>query len=193
MITEIRMDKVKFNSEEGAKKLAEVAHEMHQILNSTLFRDKVLKMGMKPGERSEWKNKTNKEIYKRLMSGAEDLDENNDNVINLEVYSYYSPMRVVGYIVPGKKNIWVNTKFFNGRSNKLVGSNLVHEYSHQLGFRHDSKRTKDRPSSISYQLNKIYEACHDHLIGSSYGYLKRVKVGGFWFWSRYEWRRVYDA
>lgn len=191
MITEINMDANRMDEKEGAEKLSEVAWEMHQILNSTMFRDQVLKMGPKPGEKSKWKDASNMEIYKRIMSGADDIDETEDNKIDLVVDDYYSPMRVIGYMVPGKRPIWVNTKFFNGRSNKLVGSNLCHEYGHHVGFRHGSKRTPERKTSIAYQLNDIYEYCHHRLIGNR-GSLVKVKVGGWWLWSRYEWRRVYE-
>lgn len=185
------MDNSRMDTKEGAQKLDEVARELHRILNSTMFRDLVFKMGPKPGERSVWRTASNKEIYDRIMSGAEETDETTDNSIDLVVDDYYSPMRVIGYMVRGKKGIFVNKKYFNTRSNKMVGSNLIHEYGHHIGFSHDFKRTPDRPTSIAYQLNKIYEQCHDRIIGNV-GSLVRVKVGGWWLWSRYEWRRVYD-
>lgn len=191
MITEIKLDANKMDVKERADKLGEVAWEMHQVLNSTLFRDTLLKTLKKDGERSKWKDATNMEIYKRLMSGADRFNETEDNVLDIFVDDYYTFKNVIGYTTLNSKYIRVNTKFFDGRSNKLVGSNLVHEYGHLVGFSHDFWDTPERPLSICYQLNKIYETCHKRLIGNN-GSLVKVKVGGFWLWSRYEWRRKYD-
>lgn len=193
MITEINMDANRMNVKERADKLGEVAWEMHQVVNSSIFRDRVLKLSpaQKVGERSKWKDASNMEIYKRLMRGAERFKDDEDNVMDIYVDDYYTFKRVIGYTTLTSKYIYVNTKYFDGRSNKLVGSNLLHEYGHHVGFSHDFWATEERPNSLCYQLNRIYEECHNMLIGNR-GSLVKVKVGGWWLWSRYEWRRKYD-
>jgi len=188
MITRINLDATKMNSEERALKLEEVATQLHQILNSTMFRDLVLKM-RKTGERSKWKDATNSEIYNRIMSGADRYSDVEDNVLDIFVDDYYTFKKVIGYTKASSKYIYVNTKFFDGRSNKKVGSNILHEYGHLVGFSHDFRSTADMPNSICYLLNDIYERCHELLIGQRIPSLVKVKVSGYWFWSRYEWRR----
>ena len=121
------------------------------------------------------------------MSGADRHDETEDNVINLYVDDYYTVKKVVGYTLLSSKYIRVNTKYFDTNSNKRVGSNLLHEYGHLVGFSHDFRRTARRPFSICYQLNKAYEECHDRLIGPREGSLAKVKVGR-WF-PKYKWVR----
>lgn len=187
------MDANKMDVKERADKLGEVAWELHQILNSTMFRDKLLKLSMtqKNGERSKWKDATNMEIYRRLMSGADRFNETEDNVINLYVDDYYTIKNVIGYTTLNSKYIYVNTKYFDTRSNMLVGSNILHEYGHQVGFSHDFWNTPQRNNSLCYQLNRIYEETHKVLIGNR-GYLSKVKTGGFWKFSKYIWRREYD-
>ena len=93
---------------------------------------------------------------------------------------------------PKKKWMYVNTKFYDCRSNKKVGSNIVHEYTHTLGFRHDRRRTKRRPHSVSYLMNRIFEECYDHIIGSQASLVKiKLPKRRFWHRTRYEWRREY--
>jgi len=164
MITKILIDGTKLNSEDRRAKMSQVALEIHQVLNSTVFRDKVMKMRTQ-GERSEYKKASNVEIYQMLMRGAEVLNPVVDYTWNIYIDDYYSFKNVIGYTKLNTKYIYVNTKFFDGRITKLIGSNIVHEQSHKLGFSHDFRNTKDREFSVSYQLNKAYEAAYDILFG----------------------------
>lgn len=187
MLTQININGSKLNAPERRQKAQEVAQEIHRVINSTLFRDKVARMETY-GETSKYAGLPNNEIYQMLMKGAEEWNNIVDNEWDVYVDDYFTRRGVIGYMYPGKKWIYVNTKFFDVRSNMMVGSNIVHEYSHTLGFRHDHARTLRRSKSVSYQLNLIYEECHRRLIGQSTS-LVRVKVGGWWRWSRYQWQR----
>jgi len=63
MITRINIDATRIDTGERKQKLERVTMEMHRILNSSLFMDKVMKM-KKHGETSKWKDRTNAEVYK---------------------------------------------------------------------------------------------------------------------------------
>lgn len=158
----LRIDSSRMDTMERRLKLATVAEEMHQVLNSTFFRDKVLQI-KKWGERSPWKDKSNMEVYQKIMSGAEVLSPKPDKELFIIVDDYWSPKKVIGYTYPNTETVYVNTRFFDKRHRALIGSNLLHEISHKLGFSHDHKATKARPFSVSYQLNKAYEAAYSKI------------------------------
>jgi len=173
VITKITIDASKIDTQERKDKLEIVAQEMHRVLNSTIFRDKVMLM-KKHGERSKWKDKTNLEIYNHIMSGQEVLNgEEVDYELDIFVDDYFSLKRVIGYTYPSIKTIFVNTRYFDKRNTRDIGSNILHETGHKLGFSHDFRATKDRPYSICYQLNKVYEECHNILMGTV---ISKVKV-----------------
>ena len=131
-------------------------------LNSKVFQDKVMAMN-KSGETSKFKNHFNASIYKMIMDGAETLDPVIDHELDIYIDDYFSWKPVIGYTYKSTKTIFVNTRYFDKRSTKLVGSNILHEYGHKLGFEHDFNRTARRPYSICYQLSKIYKQCHDQI------------------------------
>ena len=97
------------------------------------------------------------------MNGAEVLDPVIDNEWDIFIDGYFSMKRVIGYTMRNIKTIFVNTKYFDTRHKALVGSNIVHEYGHKLGFSHDFRATADRPFSICYQLNLCYEAAYSKI------------------------------
>lgn len=154
------------NTPARREKLIQVAEELERVLSSVMFRDEILKLTKadKVGELSDWRGMPNLSLYNHITSGADRFDSNKDNVMDVFVDDYYSFKRVIGYTTLNSKYIYVNTKYFDKRSNKLVGSNILHEYGHQLGFSHDFRATSRRPNSICYKLNGIYEKCHDIII-----------------------------
>lgn len=159
MLTKITIDGSRLNTEWRREKAQRVAHEMHTVINSKIFQDKVLKMD-KWGETSKYKDAPNIEIYQMIMRGAEVLDPVVDNEIDIYVDDYYSIKRVIGYTYANTKWIYTNTRYVDSYHSKLVGSNFIHEYGHKLGFDHDFRSTARRPYSICYLLNDIYEQCY---------------------------------
>jgi hypothetical protein len=173
MLTKITIDASKMDTLERREKIQTVAGELHTVINSRIFMDEVMKMRTH-GERSKLKDLSNREIYDLLMKGAETLDPEVDYEWDIFVDDYYTFKRVVGYTYLNKKWIYVNTKYFDTRSTKLIGSNIVHEQSHKLGFSHDFRSTKDRPFSVSYQLNLAYERAYDRIYGKEIKTKKKV-------------------
>lgn len=191
MITSITINVDSLDNEERRIKAQECASAIHQVINSTIFRDRIMKMDFR-GETSEFKNITNSRLYQMLMNGAEETSPEVDNDWDIWVDDYFTRRGVIGYMIPNKKWMYVNTKFFDSRSNKKAASNIVHEYGHTLGFRHDRSRTARRPYSVCYQLNKIFEECYDKIIGSQASLVKvKLPKQRFWHKSKYEWVRKY--
>lgn len=128
---------------------------MEDVLSSPFFlemlEDEISKSNNLEGELSKWRTSSPKEIYARLYP------------ICLYLNTYYTSMSVIGYGRPGTKDIYINTKYLSDYSieNPLdlmkIGSNLLHEHSHDRGFDHDFKNTDRRKNSLSYVLNRTYE------------------------------------
>jgi len=146
-----------FNSTQ-LKKLESAKIKVIQVLKSPEFKQMILNheyAGVKTFVQNN--NLTNDQVYTKIMEGAESLNGLVDYEMDLKVQMYYSWKAVVGYTTPNIDKIFTNSKFYNVNSECRVGSNLVHEWSHKLGFGHDFKQTKRRPYSVPYALNRIFE------------------------------------
>ena len=89
-------------------------------------------------------------------------NEGIDFEIDLEVRDYYSWRSVIGYMIPGRRGTYVNTKFFDSFSDVEVISNFSHEHSHHLGFLHRSgKYLRD---SFPYFINKVIKKLYKEII-----------------------------
>jgi len=164
MITTIKLDASKMNSETRREKMSQVSMEMHTVINSNIFRDQILKLKPFKGERSKYKGLANTEIYQMLMQGSDIHEPQLDYELDIFVDDYYSFKKVIGYTKPSVDSIIrVNTKYFDGRHTRDIGSNILHEYGHLMGFSHDFFNSNERPSSICYQFNKAYEAAYNKL------------------------------
>lgn len=108
------------------------------------------------GETSIWKTATPEMILCALATSQ--------GKIELMVETYHTWKNVIGYGLPSDTIIRVNRKYLDRysihRTKDLIniGSNLLHEHGHDMGFKHDFMRTKRRPKSICYSLNRAYEA-----------------------------------
>ena len=103
------------------------------------------------------KQLSNMGIYNLIMSGKEEWNKEEDNEVDLVLGSYYKLSKVVGYMIPGKPKIFINTRFFdkrNGKDERFICSNFAHEYIHTLGFRHGGKNYR---KSFPYYINKVVE------------------------------------
>ena len=165
MITKIFIDASKLDTQDRIDKINDVAMEMHTVINSKYFMDQVMLMRTH-GERSRFKDLSNREIYNILKAGSEEINPGEDYKWDIFIDDYYSFKSVIGYTMRNIKTIFVNTKFFDSRHRALIGSNIVHEQSHKLGFNHDFRSTLERPFSVSYQLNKAYEKSYSRIFNT---------------------------
>lgn len=101
---------------------------------------------------------SNAEIYQLLLDGSETLLPNKNSAMDLqlELYTNYSTS-TVGYTYPNTLKIWMNRKFFDTYDTSQVARNIFHEWTHKLGFGHDSSATARRPYSVPYGLGSIVQ------------------------------------
>jgi hypothetical protein len=83
------------------------------------------------------------------------------------VVTYYRKCNgVVGYRNTGSKVIHLNRCVHDRPKTDndwFTASNAFHETSHVLGFAHDYARTKRRPFSVPYRVNRAVERCEKEM------------------------------
>jgi hypothetical protein len=181
----INIDSSNLNTEERILKAQSVATEIYTVINSKEFEDKIKCMPdiWRHGETSHLKTLSPDDLYEFLMRGSEEWNNEVDYEMDLIVDDYYRRFsKVVGYMIPNKPTVWVNTKFFDTMSNKRCGSNFVHEWGHTMGMRHSGA---DYRNSLAYFLNHAYEEAHDEIFEGV-----EAKPRGKWVCSR-SWKRLW--
>lgn len=102
-----------------------------------------------------WKRGYDFNQFKDLvMSGNNNFDTDNDEVIDIYVTRYYSWRSVVGYTKPSTVMTWINRKFLNMQIDDFA-AHIWHEQIHNYGFNHPNT---DR-NSLVYQCGYIMRDC----------------------------------
>ena len=152
---------------EREKKMRESIERLMLVVNSKGFKQRVLDHEYK-GEKTFVDNNglTNEQIYEQIMEGAETLSPEVDEEIDLNITLYYKNNSTVGYTYPNRDRIWVNDKFFATNRYGKVAANLLHEWTHKIGFGHDRSRTASRPYSVPYGVGTIIKELIDEMTPS---------------------------
>ena len=145
-------------SEYQEKKMRESLIKLEVVINSEQFKQRVLDH-VYNNQKQFRKNKglSNEEIYNKLMLGAEDLLPEVDQEMDIDVTMYYKNNSTVGYTYPNTTRTWVNSKFFNRYTHAQVAKNIVHEWTHKLGFEHSFNSTSSRRYSVPYAIGSIIQ------------------------------------
>jgi hypothetical protein len=153
----INIKHVNYNNEQN-NKLEAASELLEKIFNSIEYKYEILNFTHR-GEKKFHDNqgKSNLEIYKHLMKGAEILMPIENNQMDLTVRMYYSLRSTVGYTYPHVLTVYTNSRFYNRYSACQVASNLAHEWTHKMGYGHSQKWNHDRDFTVPYGHNKIVE------------------------------------
>lgn len=124
------------------------------------------------GKKQFYQNKglTNVQIYEKIMSGAEVRTPTADSLmnLNLQIYnvSWYQRFHnnVVGYTNPSTGTIFMNRTFFQRFKLNEIAANVMHEWTHKLGFDHDFNATINRPYSVPYGIQSIVTEIGDEIL-----------------------------
>lgn len=132
------------------------------IVNSDEFKEMVIGYMNEYGERSYTRNEgmSNEEVYEFLMEGREVLDQDTPGEMNLYIKRYrpwWPWSKVIGYTKIGKsKYMYVNWRKYKYFDSVEMAGNIVHEWIHLMGFRHDSARDHDSvPYAVGYIIGKL--------------------------------------
>lgn len=137
-------------------KLNRAEANIKDIIASESFRSQIL--NHKYNGKKTFKDNgglTNSQIYAKILAGAEKLSPAQNNTLDAEVAVYFENSNTVGFTMTNSKRINMNTKFFNKYTSGEVSGNLMHEWMHKLGFKHDVKATKAREYSVPYAVGAI--------------------------------------
>lgn len=111
------------------------------------------------GELSEFKVLGPVGIYHKIV----------EEKTNLKVRTYYTSSNVYGYGLPSDDILRVNSKYTdkynisNEHDLKALGRTILHEHTHNVGFKHDFKATARRANSLSYIVGRAFERAYDDL------------------------------
>jgi hypothetical protein len=152
-----------FDDTQKAKMLGAV-ERIKIVINSMEFKDRVLAFTWRGQRQFNWNDGlTNEEIYDKIMLGAETLQPEVDHEMDVDVTMYYSNNSTVGYTYANTTKTWVNNKFFRNYDYSSVAANVVHEWTHKLGFGHTSSNNSDRPYTVPYGIGGIINDLIDEL------------------------------
>ena len=143
-------------SSEDEEKIRLAEEKIKLIIASEEFKKSVLNHrynGLKKFANNE--GLTNSQIYRRILEGAERLNPLSNNVMDMDVQLYYEKSTIVGYTMSGSKSININKKYFNKFTIGRLCGNMMHEWLHKLGFKHDVKKTVKRGYSVPYAVGRI--------------------------------------
>lgn len=126
---------------------------MRHVINSTAFQDAVLDF-----DNYTYTTDDSRTIYMNFMSGKDLYEDAIDNELDADVTIYRKNNRTIGYTYPNTRRQWINWKFVS--LNKVSGistviGNIVHEACHNLGYKHPSRRTRNRANSVPYVYGRV--------------------------------------
>ncbi len=134
--------------------LLELSKKLEKIVNSEIFKTKIIQFKYKRGRRVYNKFRLNKgfsnaKIFYLLLSGK-DLYSEPNNSIDIYLKPYIRKSKIHATTFSGVRSIFLNIKYLDtcikkdsiGLAN-LAGT-LIHEYTHIMGFRHYTNRGKKR-------------------------------------------------
>lgn len=145
------------------RKLDQAVTIVNQVINGHEFRSRVLAFRFEGRERFAQANGlTNAQVYDVLMSGAELFPKRSaaDQVADLRVSIYHPPWYksfgpATAFTSPGDAYLHIYNRYFDGAALSELSATLIHEWSHKLGFDHDSESTSRRPYTVPYGLGTI--------------------------------------
>lgn len=98
---------------------------------------------------------SNAEIYQKIIEGSEKLNPGKDNTMDLTLVSYFESQNTVGYTYPSVMKVWMNRKYLKKYSPERITTNMMHEWLHKVGFKHDAKKTPNRKYSVPYAVGYL--------------------------------------
>ncbi len=146
-----------FNSIQEQKVLNAVSL-IKRVIASEEFRTRVLNYTYN-GKNEFFENAgfTNEQIYQKILDGAEVINGNKNNTLDVELELYTEATTTIGYTYPDTSRIWMNTKYFDRYSPIEVADNLTHEWMHKLGFNHAPTYSPERDYSVPYAIGYLME------------------------------------
>ena len=146
--------------EEVQLKVEKARGKLEKIISSKLFRTEIYNHTYaKKQQFKRNQGKSNQEIYKIILEGADKYNRTVDYELDMILCPYYSQKNVIGYTYSNRKEIWVNMRYYrDGHAgfdeNSIVG-NLLHEWLHNAGFGHSFEFNSTRKYTVPYAVGYL--------------------------------------
>jgi hypothetical protein len=132
MIDNIEINASKIKSTERLQKMQDINFELHTVLNSSIFRDQILKM-KKHQDTSPYKFYSNGEIYQKIMLGYKGIgDDSNDIYVYVTELFSLKFMKDLSKMSP--RTIFLHKYFFEKNHRAKCETKVISEYCKQIGF-----------------------------------------------------------
>jgi hypothetical protein len=159
---EVVEERVIFPNGRARDRMMDAIEMVRVIVNSDEFKEMIIGHLDENGNQTYTRNEgmSNEEIYNFLMEGREVLDQDSPGEMNLYIKRYrpwWPWSKVIGYTKIGKsKFMYVNWRKYKYFDSVEMAGNIVHEWIHLMGFRHDSARDHDSvPYAVGYIIGKL--------------------------------------
>ena len=146
---------------ESLSKMHKAFEVLEKVVNSEEFKNRVINFKNTQNERSFASNNglSNEQIFDSFMEGRETLQPNTPGEMNFFLSLYYKRFsKVIGWTEGSINVININWKFFKNFKPNEVAGNLAHEWTHKIGFDHESAAEHDSaPYAIGYIVREMGE------------------------------------
>lgn len=151
------VEKVYFPNGCQKTKLEQAFELTEQVVNSQEFKAKVIGYVARYSGRREYTGSnglSNEQVYEHLMTGRELTMDDTPGEMNLFITKYNSWWsKVIAWTNPRtSKWIHVNWRFYKRFNVDEMVSNIVHEWTHLMGYFHVSRNDSD---SVPYAVGRI--------------------------------------
>jgi hypothetical protein len=139
-------------------KIREAEQLLEEVISTEEFRNAVLNHTYNGVKRFvDNDGYSNSQIYTKILEGAERLNGNKNNTMDMGIKTYYENSNTVGYTSTAYSYINMNTKYLNTYTPAQVTRNMIHEWLHKLGFTHAVNYSTRRDYSVPYGIGSIME------------------------------------
>ncbi len=157
----VNLQKTKYFNQSQYDTLLQAKALIEVVINSEEFKKAIINFKYE-GKNEFVQNNglTNQQVYDNLMTGAEMYPKQTavDGMMDFDLELYTSSWfgrGVLGYTNQDTTVISINTRFYNNAEVNAIAMNLVHEWTHKMGFGHDANRTARRDFSVPYAVGYL--------------------------------------
>ncbi|MEO6524940.1 MAG: hypothetical protein ABIN91_24855 [Mucilaginibacter sp.] len=154
-----------FNTDE-LKRIEEAQQLLIKVVNHDKFKERVLRFTTDGLYRfhyrksflGNWIDKpySNRQVYEIITRSS--VSDDTAEQIDMKVAVLPGKdIDALGYTSPGGDLIYTYRNWVNNLSMAQYVGHLAHEWCHQLGFDHESKRTERNEHSVPFGIGKIIE------------------------------------
>lgn len=153
----VHLVKVTGATEDDIQKLNKVSGIIEEILGSEEFKQRVLNFTFNGKKQFVDTTLSNVKVYESIMSGSEKYSPDANGVMDISLNFYYQNKNTIGYTIPNSESIFLNHKYYNTYDAYEAAGNIVHEWTHKLGFEHAKYWSTSRDYSVPYGIGYIVD------------------------------------